>query len=229
MPINAASDRDFIVDRAEAYIGVMIDDLVTRGAPEPYRMFTSRAECRLLLRADNADQRLTRRGIEIGCVGAARAAAFGVKAAALAAGRARLTSHTLSPSVAARHGIAVNQDGVLRSAQDLLALPGVTIARLAAIWPDLAGLSLAVVEQLQIDALYAGYLRRQQADIEAYRRDEALALPDDLDYAALGSLSAEVRQIFTAHRPATLGQAGRLAGVTPAALVALLRHVRRFT
>ncbi|MGE0425640.1 MAG: tRNA uridine-5-carboxymethylaminomethyl(34) synthesis enzyme MnmG [Reyranellaceae bacterium] len=227
--INAASDRDFFVDRADAYIGVMIDDLVTRGAPEPYRMFTSRAEYRLLLRADNADQRLTRRGIEIGCVGATRAAVFEAKAAALAAGRARLTGHTLSPSAAARHGIAVNQDGVLRSAQDLLALPGVTISRLASIWPDLAELAPAVVEQLQIDALYAGYLRRQQADIEAYRRDEALALPDDLDYTALGSLSAEVRQIFTAHRPATLGQAGRLAGVTPAALVALLRHVRRFT
>jgi tRNA uridine 5-carboxymethylaminomethyl modification enzyme len=227
--INAASERDFIVDRADAYIGVMIDDLVTRGAPEPYRMFTSRAEYRLLLRADNADQRLTQRGIEIGCVGSTRAAAFAAKSAALAAGRARLTGHTLSPSAAARHGIAVNQDGVMRTAQDLLALPGVTIARMAAIWPDLAGLSPAVVEQLQIDALYAGYLRRQHADIEAYRRDEALALPDDLDYGALGSLSAEVRQIFTAHRPATLGQAGRLAGVTPAALVALLRHVRRFT
>jgi len=227
--INAASDRDFVVDRADAYIGVMIDDLVTRGAPEPYRMFTSRAEYRLLLRADNADQRLTRRGIDIGCVGAERARAFDAKAEALAVGRALLADHSLSPSVAAKHGISVNQDGVVRNAQDLLALPGVTLTRLAAIWPDLAAISAPIVEQLQIDALYAGYLRRQQADIEAYRRDEALALPDDLDYAAMGSLSAEVRQIFTTHRPATLGHAGRLAGVTPAALVALLRHVRRFT
>ncbi|MBX3499758.1 MAG: tRNA uridine-5-carboxymethylaminomethyl(34) synthesis enzyme MnmG [Alphaproteobacteria bacterium] len=227
--INAAGERDFIVDRAEAYIGVMIDDLVTRGAPEPYRMFTSRAEYRLLLRADNADQRLTRRGVEVGCVGAVRAAAFATKSQALAAGRALLANHALSPSAAARHGIAVNQDGVVRSAQDLLALPGVTLERLAAIWPELKGMAAPIVEQLQIDALYAGYLRRQQADIEAYRRDEALALPDDLDYGGMGSLSAEIRQIFTAHRPATLGQAGRLAGVTPAALVALLRHVRRFT
>jgi tRNA uridine 5-carboxymethylaminomethyl modification enzyme len=162
-------------------------------------------------------------------VGAARTAAFAAKSAALASGRALLTGHTLSPSAAARHGIAVNQDGVVRSAQDLLALPGVTVSRLAEIWPDLAAISPPIVEQLQIDALYAGYLRRQQADIEAYRRDEALTLPDHLDYAAMGSLSAEVRQIFTAHRPATLGHAGRLAGVTPAALVALLRHVRRFT
>jgi len=227
--INAASDRDFILDRADAYIGVMIDDLVTRGAPEPYRMFTSRAEYRLLLRADNADQRLTRRGIDIGCVGTARAQAFAAKAEALAAGRALLASHSLSPSAAAKHGIAVNQDGVVRGAQDLLALPGVTIDRLSAIWPDLAALSPDIVEQLQIDALYAGYLRRQQADIEAYRRDEALLLPQDLDYDTMGSLSAEIRQIFTTHRPATLGHAGRLAGVTPAALVALLRHVRRFT
>jgi tRNA uridine 5-carboxymethylaminomethyl modification enzyme len=227
--INAAADRDFVVDRADAYIGVMIDDLVTRGAPEPYRMFTSRAEYRLLLRADNADQRLTRRGIEVGCVGSVRAAAYAAKAEALAAGRALLTSYRLSPAAAAKHGIAVNQDGVVRSAQDLLALPGVDVARLAAIWPDLTLISLQIVEQLQIDALYAGYLRRQQADIEAYRRDEALTLPDDLDYGAMGSLSAEIRQIFTAHRPATLGHAGRLAGVTPAALVTLLRHVRRFT
>ncbi len=227
--INAASSRDFIVDRADGYVGVMIDDLVTRGAPEPYRMFTSRAEYRLLLRADNADQRLTRRGIEIGCVGAARIKAFGAKAEALAAGRALLAAHALSPSAALKHGIAVNQDGVVRSAQDLLALPGMSLARLATIWPDMATLSPDIAEQLQIDALYAGYLRRQQADIDAYRRDEALALPDDLDYAAMGSLSAEIRQIFTTHRPATLGHAGRLAGVTPAALVSLLRHVRRFT
>ncbi len=227
--INAASDRDFILDRADAYIGVMIDDLVTRGAPEPYRMFTSRAEYRLLLRADNADQRLTQRGIGIGCVGAARAQVFAAKAEALAAGRALLAARSLSPSAAAKHGIAVNQDGVIRSAQDLLALPGMSLARLAAIWPDLTTISPEIVEQLQIDALYAGYLRRQQADIEAYRRDEALVLPQDLDYGTMGSLSAEIRQIFTTHRPATLGHAGRLAGVTPAALVALLRHVRRFT
>jgi tRNA uridine 5-carboxymethylaminomethyl modification enzyme len=227
--INAANGADFIVDRADAYIGVMIDDLVTRGAPEPYRMFTSRAEYRLLLRADNADQRLTQRGIDIGCVGALRAAVYAEKSAALASGRAALASHTLTPTAAARHGLAVNQDGVVRAARDLLALPGVSLARLVEIWPDLAGIPASIVEQLQIDALYAGYLRRQQADIDAYRRDEALGLPEDLDYSTLGSLSAEIRQIFTAHRPATLGQAGRLAGVTPAALVALLRHVRRFT
>ncbi|MGE0719904.1 MAG: tRNA uridine-5-carboxymethylaminomethyl(34) synthesis enzyme MnmG [Alphaproteobacteria bacterium] len=217
----------FVPDRAEAYIGVLIDDLITRGTAEPYRMFTSRAEYRLVLRADNADQRLTTRGIAVGCVGSARAAAFARKMAALEAGRALVAELRATPPQLSRAGFAVNQDGVARSAADLLRHPGVTVGGIARFWPALADLDPAVVEQIEIDARYAGYLGRQEADIVAFRRDEALALPDDLDYGSIGSLSAEMREKLSRIRPETLGQAGRIAGVTPAALIALLRHVRR--
>ncbi len=230
--INAAlladgGGRRFVVDRADAYIGVMIDDLTTLGAPEPYRMFTSRAEYRLLLRADNADRRLTARGIEIGVVGSARAAAWARKAAALDAAESLARGLRMSPSALAKRGVAVNQDGVVRSAADLLAYPDVTLDVLSAIWPELAAIARPVGEQLEIDARYSGYLGRQQADIDAYRRDEALELPRDIDYGAIASLSAEMRAKFTTQQPATLGQAARVAGVTPAALVALLKFVRR--
>ncbi|QQS14890.1 MAG: tRNA uridine-5-carboxymethylaminomethyl(34) synthesis enzyme MnmG [Rhodospirillales bacterium] len=217
----------FILDRADAYIGVMIDDLVTQGAPEPYRMFTSRAEYRLRLRADNADQRLTARGIDVGCVASRREAAFTAKSVALAAARDLAGSLSLSPSALAKRGISINQDGVIRSALDVLAYPGQTFASLAAIWPELGGVAPKIAEQLEIDAKYAGYLERQQIDVDAYRRDEALTLPADLDYGAIGSLSSEIRQKLDAQKPATLGQAARIAGVTPAALVALLKFVRR--
>jgi tRNA uridine 5-carboxymethylaminomethyl modification enzyme len=229
--INAALSTGggdtFVPDRADAYIGVMIDDLVTQGAPEPYRMFTSRAEYRLKLRADNADQRLTPLGLAVGCVGTVRRRAWTAKADGLKAARELAASLVMSPAALARQGIAVNQDGVLRSALDVLAYPGMSVARLKSVWPGLGKLPAAIAEQLEIDALYQGYLARQQADIEAYRRDEALQLPVDIDYAAIGSLSAEVRQKLSMQRPATLGQAARIAGVTPAALVALLKHVRR--
>src|SRR5258707_2525314 len=190
-------------------------------------MFTSRAEYRLWLRADNADQRLTPRGIKIGCVGAERAKMFPVNHQALAEARELAGRLTASPSALAKQGIAINQDGVVRSALDLLAYPEINWARLAGLWPVLASISGGIAEQLKIDARYEGYLARQHLDIAAYRRDEALELPAELDYGAVGSLSNEIRQKLSTHRPATLGQAARISGVTPAALVALLKYVRR--
>jgi tRNA uridine 5-carboxymethylaminomethyl modification enzyme len=214
-------------DRAEAYLGVMIDDLTTLGTSEPYRMFTSRAEYRLLLRADNADQRLTGRGIALGLVGGDRAQAFRRKQDALAAARTALTAESLSPQQLAGHGIAVNQDGVRRTALDLLALPEGSFERVAAIFPAARGLPLEIVDQLRNDSLYAGYLKRQEADIRAFRRDEGLKLPADLDYGRIGGLSAEARQKLAEARPPTLGAASRIPGITPAALTALLRYVER--
>ena len=229
--MNAARRADgqeaVTFDRAEAYIGVLIDDLVTRGVTEPYRMFTSRAEYRLALRADNADQRLTQKGVELGIVGPIRAKVFHVKQDALTAARERLQFLTLSPAKAAQAGWAINQDGRVRSAWEYLAYKGIGFAELAIIWPDLAEIPADIADQLEIEALYAGYLERQAADVAALRRDESLALPDSLDYAAVGGLSNEVRQKLEAIRPATLGQAGRIEGVTPGALTALLSHVKR--
>ena len=225
--LNAVLARPFIVDRADGYLGVLIDDLVSLGVTEPYRMFTSRAEYRLWLRADNADQRLTPRGIEIGCVSSRRAEMFHVKQQALQATRTLAAGLKLSPSALAKRGVAINQDGVPRSALDLLAYADIGWTRILELWPELSGVPAAVSDQLTIDARYEGYLARQRQDIAAYRRDEALELPADLDYAAVGSLSNEVRQKLEAGRPSTLGQAARISGVTPAALVALLKHVRR--
>ncbi len=223
----AAGAAPVTIGRADAYLGVMIDDLVTRGVSEPYRMFTSRAEYRLSLRADNADQRLTPLGIEFGIVGSERAKAYAAKADALVNARQLLDRLTLTPAEAARHDLNVNQDGVRRSAFDLLAHPHVTFDRLAAIWPEIASIAVPVAEQIRIDAQYAVYLRRQQADVDAMRRDEALALPSDLDYDAIAGLSTEVRQKLSAVRPATLAQAGRIDGITPAALTRLLSYVKR--
>jgi len=224
--LNAAG-AGAVLDRAEAYIGVMIDDLVTRGADEPYRMFTSRAEYRLRLRADNADQRLTVCGQGWGCVGAERARAFAAKAAALAEARARLASLWASPTELKAAGFNIAQDGVRRTATELLGHPTIDLAGLSRIWPELAGLRPDVAGQMEIDARYAGYLDRQEADIVAFRRDEALQLPAGLDYSAIGSLSAECRLKLTAAQPTTLGQAARIPGMTPAALTALLGHVRK--
>jgi tRNA uridine 5-carboxymethylaminomethyl modification enzyme len=225
--LAAAGSAPFAVDRADGYLGVLIDDLVSLGITEPYRMFTSRAEYRLWLRADNADQRLTPRGLEIGCVGSERAGVFHVKQQALADAKALAQSFKSSPSALARNGVAINQDGVVRNALELLAFQDMSWERLAGFWPELAGVSAEIAEQLTIDARYEGYLGRQREDIAAYRRDEALELPPTLDYAAVASLSNEVRQKLQAHKPATLGQAARISGVTPAALIALLKHVRR--
>ena len=234
--LNAAraaggSDVPFTLDRADAYIGVMIDDLITRGTVEPYRMFTSRAEYRLTLRADNADQRLTGAGIALGCVGAARAAAFADKMAALDVACETLSALTAKPQELAAHGIKVSQDGVPRTALKLLAHtgegPDAGIDTVLKVWPETASIPSAVLQQVANDSLYAGYLDRQQADIAAFRKDEALVLPDGLDYGRIGGLSNEMREKLGAARPATLGAASRIPGVTPAALTALLRHVRR--
>ncbi len=230
--INAAlaaggGDGRFTVDRATAYLGVLIDDLVTRGVTEPYRMFTSRAEYRLLLRADNADQRLTPLGRAVGCVGPVRAQAFAARAARLARARALLERLEAAPRPRARAGIQVSDDGARRSAWRLLAHDGIDLARLAPVWPEVAEIPAEIAGQVEADARYAVYLARQQADVAAFRRDEALALPPDLDYRAVGSLSNEVREKLERVRPATLGHAARIPGVTPAALTALLAHVRK--
>jgi tRNA uridine 5-carboxymethylaminomethyl modification enzyme len=216
-----------IFARDEAYIGVMIDDLVTRGVTEPYRMFTSRAEFRLTLRADNADQRLTARGERLGLVGRRRADAFGRKAAALAGARERVPHLTLTPAEATRLGFRVNADGQRRNLLQLLSYPDIGFEALAAHWPELTQWPEAVREQIEIDASYAGYLDRQAADVDAFRRDENLHLPAGLDYAAVGGLSSEAQEKLGRIRPVTLGQAGRIEGITPGALTALLSHVRR--
>ena len=224
---SVSGAAEFVLDRADAYIGVMIDDLVTLGTREPYRMFTSRAEYRLLLRADNADLRLTHKGVERGIVSARRARHFAGKSAAIDRARALARRLTMTPDALAAQGVPVNRDGVRRSAFDLLRYPDIGLARLAAIWPDLRGLRKDVAEQIEIEGKYAGYLDRQVADIRAFRNDEALKLPADLDYRAIGGLSNEVRQKLTEARPATLAAAARISGVTPAALTALLQVVER--
>ncbi|MEH6693546.1 MAG: tRNA uridine-5-carboxymethylaminomethyl(34) synthesis enzyme MnmG [Hyphomonas sp.] len=224
---TSAGKDPVMFDRAEAYIGVLIDDLVTRGVTEPYRMFTSRAEYRLALRADNADQRLTRKGLEMGCVGPIRAKVFHVKQDALTRARETLQSLMLSPAKAANAGWAINQDGRVRSAWEYLAYKDIGFAELARVWPELSELPGTVTAQLEIEALYSGYLDRQAADVAALRRDESLTLPRDIDYASVGGLSNEVRQKLETIQPLTLGQAGRIEGVTPGALTALLSHVKR--
>lgn len=229
--VNAArfaSGTDAItIGRADGYIGVMIDDLVTRGITEPYRMFTSRAEYRLSLRADNADQRLTDFGISLGLVGEERANAYRKKASRLGEAMALLESLNLSPNEAARHGLNLNHDGVRRSAFDLLAYPEIDMARLSAVWPELEGLDRFVSEQIEIEARYSVYLDRQSADIAAFRRDEGVKLGAALDYGALAGLSNELREKLEAARPTTLGQAARIDGMTPAALTLILAETKR--
>ena len=229
--INAArlavGARPLVLDRADAYIGVLIDDLVTLGTSEPYRMFTSRAEYRLKLRADNADQRLTEKGLAAGCVGPERAQAFQTKMQALKAAAALLDGLKASPNQLRAAGIEVNLDGVRRSARELLGYRNIGLHRLAALWPEIRGIPPQIAGQIEIEAGYAGYLERQEADIRAFRRDEALAIPEDLDFDAIPGLSTEVRGKLRQARPATLGQAARISGVTPAALTVLLGHVRR--
>jgi tRNA uridine 5-carboxymethylaminomethyl modification enzyme len=223
----AAGQEATSFGRDEAYIGVMVDDLVTRGVTEPYRMFTSRAEFRLRLRADNADQRLTARGVALGVVGSGRAQLFHVKQAALAEAREAARQLTLTPAEAGRAGFRVNPDGQRRNLLQLLAYRDIGFADLAQLWPQIGDWAPEIREQVEFDAAYAGYLDRQDADVEAFRRDEQLTLPSELDYARVGGLSNEARERLAAVRPATLGQAARIEGVTPGAITALLAHVRR--
>jgi tRNA uridine 5-carboxymethylaminomethyl modification enzyme len=217
----------FSITRADGYLGVMIDDLVTRGVTEPYRMFTSRAEYRLTLRADNADQRLTPLGSAVGCVGSARSAAFAAKAKQLEQGEALLRSLMLTPDEAAKSGLSINRDGRKRSAFELLSYPDVDVARLTTIWPEIGRLDSEMAEQLAVDARYAVYVKRQELDIAAFRKDEGIAIPSEFAFAALPGLSTELRQKLERHRPASLGQAARLDGMTPAALMLLLAHLKK--
>ncbi|MDR3425216.1 MAG: tRNA uridine-5-carboxymethylaminomethyl(34) synthesis enzyme MnmG [Alphaproteobacteria bacterium] len=227
--LKVGGNAPFTLDRAEAYIGVMIDDLITRGVTEPYRMFTSRAEYRLTLRADNADLRLTQKGIDLGCVGTKRESAFAAKKETLEAVRALMASLKASPNKLASFGLKINADGIVRSALDLISYPDIDLSKLSAVWPELARIEPQVAEQLEIDGKYAGYIERQNSDIRAFRKDEALCLPPDLDVDAIGSLSTEIRQKLRQIKPETLGAAARIPGVTPAAIVALLRYVKRET
>jgi len=222
-----AGGDPIVFDRAEAYLGVMIDDLVTRGVSEPYRMFTSRAEYRLTLRADNADQRLTPRGLAIGCIGRARAKLFQRKAAALDAARDWSRSNWITPDEANRFGLVLKRDGQRRSAFELLSYPGLDARRLAPIWPELCRFDAKIVAQLEIDAKYAVYLDRQAADVERFRREETLRLPEATDYESIPGLSTELRQKLGAVRPVTLGQANRIDGMTPAALALVALHAQR--
>ena len=229
--LNAARMSDDLdpitLDRADAYIGVMIDDLVTLGTSEPYRMFTSRAEYRLKLRSDNADQRLTPIGIKAGCVNLPRRQKFQIKMEELERGIQLSKTITATPNELSKHGLKIKKDGVRRSALDLLAYPEITVARLAKIWPELEALKPETAEQLETNGQYSGYLNRQEADIRAFRSDEALTLPADLNYEKIGGLSTEVKSKLGDARPTTLGAAARISGVTPVALTALLGYVQR--
>jgi tRNA uridine 5-carboxymethylaminomethyl modification enzyme len=232
--INAAraagGARDpFIVTRADGYLGVMIDDLVTRGVAEPYRMFTSRAEYRLTLRSDNADQRLTPLGIAAGCVGSKRATAFAAKSKALAESEALLKGLALTPDEAAKRGLTVNRDGRKRSAYQLLANPDIDLATLTRFWPEIGKLDHKSAEQLAVDARYAVYLKRQEIDIAAFRKEESIAIPRDFAFEGIAGLPTELRQKLERDRPGTLGQAARLDGMTPAALLLLLAHLKKGT
>jgi tRNA uridine 5-carboxymethylaminomethyl modification enzyme len=224
---RAGGGAAIVFDRAEGYLGVMVDDLVTRGVTEPYRMFTSRAEYRLTLRADNADQRLTDNGIALGCVSSERACRHRAKMAALKDARAMAEALNVTPNEAARYGLELRRDGQRRSAFDLLSYPNIGVSEVARIWPRFGALDRKIAEQLEIDAKYAVYLDRQAADVESYRRDEALLLGDDIDYDALPGLSNEVRHKLRTHKPRTIGHASRIDGITPAALTLLAAHVHR--
>ncbi|UFZ02183.1 tRNA uridine-5-carboxymethylaminomethyl(34) synthesis enzyme MnmG [Bradyrhizobium ontarionense] len=222
----AGGQEPIVFDRADGYLGVMVDDLVTRGITEPYRMFTSRAEYRLTLRADNADQRLTDKGVALGCVGGLRAERHRSKMDALAAARALARSLTITPNEAAKHGLTLNRDGQRRSAFELMAYPEIGFSEVRSIWPELGSIESSIAVHLEIDAKYDVYVRRQSEDVDAFRRDEGLVL-GEVDYALVPGLSNEARAKLTAAKPWTIGQAGRIDGMTPAALGILAAYLRR--
>ena len=224
---RASGQSGVTFDRATGYLGVMIDDLVLRGVAEPYRMFTSRAEYRLALRADNADQRLTPQGIELGLVHVSRESKFHDKLAILEKARKLATELTLTSSAAAKMGLRVNQDGKLRSALDLIAMPDVGLERVSHIWPQIASMPAFALEALEADALYSGYMERQNAEIDILRREESFAIPTDIDYHSIPSLSIELRQKLARIKPETLGQAQRIDGMTPAGLACLLGSIKK--
>ncbi len=224
---SAKQKQNFVLDRADAYIGVMIDDLVTKGAPEPYRMFTSRAEYRLFLRADNADQRLTDKGIEIGCVGLERRRHWALKKQDLALAQALLNTNPKRPKELVSKGLPVSRDGGVKTPADLLALEGVRLVDCERLWPELEDIDSKLHSQLETDCRYSGYLARQQADIEAMRRDDALKIPPQTSFLAIGGLSAESCDLLQRYQPETIGQASRIPGMTPAALVAVLRYLKK--
>ncbi len=225
--LSAGNSQPFILDRSQAYIGVMIDDLLVKGVTEPYRMFTSRAEYRLLLRADNADQRLTPLGETIGAISTLRRDRFHVKLESLDKAKERAQSLKATPNILNKQGLKINSDGIKRNVLDLLAYPNISIDALLHIWPELGDLNRDQVEHLETEAVYAGYIQRQARDIEAFRRDEGLRLPDGFDYKNVGGISNEVKEKLIKTRPATLGQAARIEGITPGALTALLAYVKK--
>lgn len=225
--LAASGAAPFIIDRSEAYIGVMIDDLITLGTAEPYRMFTSRSEYRLSLRPDNADRRLTLRGMAVGVVRSPRVESYELKHRLIGEALATTRNLTLSPTQAATHNIQLNRDGIRRSALDLLGYAHISFEDICRVWPELGALRDDVREQLEIEAMYASYLERQQADIDMFKRDESLNIPESLDYDTVGSLSNEIRLKLKSTRPATIGAAGRIPGMTPAALAAVLTHIKR--
>ena len=229
--INAAqkikNQKEFILDRSVSYIGVMIDDLITKGVSEPYRMFTSRAEYRLSLRADNADQRLTPLGIKINLVKEFRKNSFLKKQKKLVSVYDALSSNLITPNAAAKHSVKISMDGVKRSGIDVLALKGVTVSKLRKIWDNIPYYEQSIDEQVEIDAHYSGYLKRQSHDIDAFRKDESIVIPLDIDYDSFSGLSIEIKSKLKKIKPKTLGQALRIDGVTPAAAIILLGFVKK--
>lgn len=225
--LAASGSEPFIIDRSDAYIGVMIDDLITFGTSEPYRMFTSRSEYRLSLRADNADLRLTGKGIAIGCIGKDRQKHFESKKALLELSRGTLKQLSITPNHFKSFGFNLNQDGVKRTALELLTYNHITYDNLCTVWPELRDIPLDVVRQLEIEAMYEGYLERQELDIVNFKKEETMRIPEDLNYDELSSLSTEIKTKLKNHRPHTIGAAGRIQGMTPAAIIALMAHLKK--